>query len=297
MGCGSSSQPTDVSAEKLASLEGTETKGQQQQQQPTPIDTVDKVETFKQMTPSPSPVAPEFKKDHPPDDSINTVPTYRSNNVDDNQSELSYGSPALGVSSPPIGSPGSSLDPYQPRAAPALAPAYKLENEAKKIGGFDPEAFRKANQKGGFNSNSNQGPNDWATINSNNNSGGGYGNNRPAGGYSTGNGNPNAWDGAPNNEGLQPKAQTGWNQPQQQQQQQQQRDYIQSDDIFSTESPQAYQNNNQQRMDFRDDASNDPFRAPGGLGHQDSRNFGGSKHINNEDDALMDDILGELDDL
>lgn len=132
MGCGSSSQPADVSAEKLASLEGTETICQPQLQQPTPIDTIDKVETFKPMPPSPSPVAPEFKKERPPNDSINTVPTVRSNNIDDNQSELSYGSPALGVSSPPIGSLAGSIDPYQTQTAPALAPAYKLENEAKK---------------------------------------------------------------------------------------------------------------------------------------------------------------------
>lgn len=74
-----------------------------------------------------------------------------------------------------------------------------------------------------------------------------------------------------------------------------QRDYIQSQDLFSTDSPQAMQQGSQ-RMDFRDDMS-DPFRAPGGLGHTRSPQHanGGNRRITQEDDALMDDILGELD--
>merc|ERR1712166_1637776 len=111
-------------------------------------------------------------------------------------------------------------------------------------------------------------------------------------------------------QGYQQGGSQGYQQQQQHQQQQHQQqqggsqqrdshwnqqDYIQSDDIFSTHSPQAYQNNS--RMEFREEVSNDPFRAPGGLGHDDSHNLNGKKHITTEDDALMDDILGELDEM
>lgn len=71
-------------------------------------------------------------------------------------------------------------------------------------------------------------------------------------------------------------------------------DYIQSEDIYTTDAPQVTKVD---LMDPHNDimsASQDPFRSPGGMGHQQSSQ---APHTNAADDALMDDILGELDDL
>lgn len=268
MGCGSSSQPAEVPQDKLAGLEGDKT---------TPnVDTVltDKVETFKNGTPSPSPVPNQNKQEAVFVEDVSTpAPPYQSNAS--SQSKLPSKSPSYAT--PPMGSPGmlgNSLDPFS-QPAPSLAPGYIERNEARKIGGFDPEAFRKANKK--FDGGSGGPASDWATINTAANNGGNNG------GGNLGNTN-SAWGESHGSQQRDPQ----WKQ----------QDYIQSDDIFSSDAPQAYQNN--QRMDFRDDAAADPFRAPGGLGHDDRARqlkSAGNKHITNEDDALMDDILGELDDL
>lgn len=270
MGCGTSSQPQEAASDpgKLAALEGNDENKPQQD------DTVltDKIETFKN-SPKQSPSPHEQQVPEVIEIPMNTpAPAYQSHSPTGAQR---FTTPVIGNPTSPV--EVDSLDPYaQPSAGPSLAPGYIDRNETRKIGGFDPEAFRKANQKEGNLSSPNT--NDWATLNttSNNSS-----NNGGGGGASN-----SAWnDNTQGTTGSQRNSQ--WNQ----------QDYIQSDDIFSTDAPQAYQGN--ARFDFRDAA--DPFRAPGGLGHDETarsmNQHNVNKHITNEDDALMDDILGELDEM
>lgn len=217
------------------------------------------------------------------------------------------------IGTPFGGSPQSSASPdvhEDNNRGLTLSPGYKLENETRKIGGFDPEAFRKANAN---NKGNNQPAGDsWAQPVPSKNSfqqqqqntgghtsmGGGNGGDFNTGGGSngggfhhrdggeTGNGFGNVSHG--NAGGGDRWGSSG------------QGDYIQSEDIFSSQSPQAMQNSSS--MNFRDDPltndfmNSDPFRSPGGMGHNPTQQPR-EKLITHEDDALMDDILGELDEL
>lgn len=313
MGCGASSQPAADNKLKDGASPGSSN--------PPPVEGTNTVENFKHDTPSPSPTVdvqgtttPLHKQEPSP------APTIHGHHgIDTHHSETlpSYSAPSMtagpGRGSPGRGSPG--LDPYQQQrpGGQALAPAYKLENESRKIGGFDPEAFRKANQKHDGNERSHDwtgpsaGPSD-ANQNQGTGNHSGWGGQGMHGGHQGGSfggtggqpsgpgynpsGGYNGGRGYDAGDGRDPHRGTQWNQ----------RDYIQSDDVFSTDSPQAmYTNTSNPRMEFHDDTMNDPFRAPGGLGHADKARspYGQSanKHITNEDDALMDDILGELDDV
>lgn len=252
MGCGAS-QPSEDVEKKLTN----DSPGKS-----SPVVTTDCVTDFKSATPSPSPKQKETLAQQPmPDASMYVSKTARSDEDMENSSISSYGSPVIQTSNV------DTLDPYnQPR--PVLSPGYNLENDTGRIGGFDPEAFRKANQARTQTNTNNSwaDANSWASPTTNNNNAGSS--------HNGSHGEGGAYNREVGKQGEQ------WNQ----------RDYIQSDDIFSTESPQAMQGSS--RMQF-DDAA-DPFRAPGGMGHvPDARN----KVITNEDDALMDDILGELDEL
>lgn len=260
MGCGASSQPSEDEPKAAK----------------TPVKNIDTdvVETFKQGTPSPGLKGKTVDNEPMPQPStFVATPTREFEN--DNVSVSSYGTPEI--------IPDDSYKRSPPPAA-VLAPGYKMNNEARKIGGFDPEAFRAVNQpKQGF-ADLNNDPGSsmdqsggWATnvdfretdINSRNQNPSQYGGNGNNMGYSNA-GSNDRWNG--NNS----------------------HNYIQSDDIFSSQSPQAM--NSSARVDFHDDPLNDPFRAPGGMGHVQT-DASRSKVITNEDDALMDDILGELDDV
>lgn len=259
MGCGSSAQPAEDTQQQQTLTVGSKDTA-----------TADQVEPFNNTSKTPSPKSKTKQKetiaDGPVPEPSAYVPVVES---DDNIDALSS------IGTPFGGSPHSSQDMQEDNIrAPGLSPApgYKMENETRKIGGFDPEAFRKANaiNNGGANQ-SGTAADSWAQPVPSNNSyqqpqqygtgGGGYGN---------GNAGGDRWGSSG------------------------QGDYIQSDDIFSTQSPQAMQNSSS--MNFRDDSlSNDPFRSPGGMGHNPAQVE--KKLITHEDDALMDDILGELDEL
>jgi len=286
MGCGSSSQPAEGVPANGAAPDGSPeavTKGE--------CSSADKVEAFK-VGDSPSPSPTKMTEKETLDEGDMPMPSaYRGDSFEE-ESRLQGGQQTDMMRS------GSPMDSYsQPRNQP-MSPGYKLEDEGRKIGKFDPESFRKANkpQAQGFftqGANANQPPIDWTTPvpngNSNNVGGNsGYGNQQS--GYS----NANNQNGYGNNGGYSNTATApsnagsggDWNQ----------RDYIQSDDIYSNNSPQAMQQGSQ-RMEFRDDPLADPFRAPGGLGHSDYAATGGNKRITREDDALMDEIINELEDL
>lgn len=164
-----------------------------------------------------------------------------------------------------------------------ISPGYKMENETRRIGGFDPEAFRKANQPkqasdGFVSSYPATGFNDaWSAEPGRSNG--------TSHGTSNGTRDPNTWvspAAAATTHGGNMGGNAKYN-----------GDYIPSQDIFTTDSPQALMQNS--RVDIADPhhdimgARQDPF---GATGHQPE-----ARTVNAEDDALMDDILGELDDL
>lgn len=277
MGCGTSSLPK---ADTPGEFE-PDSKHKTPDDQPSR----DMVETFKANgTPTPSPQTKVVEKETLESGEMPSPSTYKSDGAAEHDakeySTVSQFQP-LPESPLPQEKDGSPLEQWQPRNAPALSPGYKLEDEGRKIGGFDPVAFRNANQPKQQAFFSQSGPSthtppiDWSAPGSNGN--GGY-----HGGSSMGNSNPPMYN---NNN---PGSSEQWNR----------RDYIQSEDIFTTEArPQSFQQQQPQRVEFRDDPAEDPFRAPGGLGHQNNNNnVNGTGAINNEDDALMDAIISELDD-
>jgi len=210
------------------------------------------------------------------------------------------------------------LDPYSSNLAGGklLSPGYKMENETRRIGGFDPEAFRKANQQKNANQGSSQ---QWSSGQWNNESNSWSNNNtqqreQPNRNANNGNNHNSTWvspaaaattygggsgSGAAtthDGRGSDARETDRWNKG----------DYIQSQDIFTTDSRQAMEP--QQRMDIMDphhdimgvsSSHDDPFRSPGGMGHQPTHGHGGGHHkvVDDDDDALMDDILGELDEI
>merc|ERR1711959_53360 len=103
------------------------------------------------MTPTSSPKSKTKKEtlaDEPmPEASTYTTASPKTAESKDDDSTISISS---------YGSPGDThrthqqdpLDPYSSNLAGGklLSPGYKMENETRRIGGFDPEAFRKANQ-------------------------------------------------------------------------------------------------------------------------------------------------------
>lgn len=261
MGCGSSSQP--IEEQTLKDVPGKL------------VDHVDSVEPFNTKTPSPE-LGKEGRKeklsDGPmPQPSAFVVSTSPTVEPVEDLGEVSVSS--LGT---PISNTAEEFNNASPVRGVAVSPGYKLENDTKKIGKFDPEAFRKANFKGGGNQAvsptthqplpyQSQGDS-WAQPANNGGGGGGGGFDHHDNGYSNTGGD--RWQASS--------------------------DYIQSEDIFSSSSPQAMQGTS--NMNFRDDPASDPFRAAGGLGHVPSDPMK-SKLITDQDDALMDDILGELDDV
>jgi len=281
MGCGTSAQPAEDTQQQQTLAEGSKDTA-----------TADQVEPFNNTSKTPSPKSKTKQKetiaDGPVPEPAAYVPVVES---DDNIDALSS------IGTPFGGSPHSSQDMQEDNIrAPGLSPTpgYKMENETRKIGGFDPEAFRKANaiNNGGANQ-SGTAADSWAQPVPSNNSyqqpqqygTGGYSTGGNGGGFQTQNGGDFGGGGGGYGNGNAGGDRWGSSG---------QGDYIQSDDIFSTQSPQAMQNSSS--MNFRDDSlSNDPFRSPGGMGHNPAQVE--KKLITHEDDALMDDILGELDEL
>lgn len=275
MGCGTSSLPAETPDGEF------EPDSKNNNKTPDDPPSRDMVETFKANgTPTPSPTTKVVERETLESGEMPSPSTYKSDGAAEQDGTREYSTVSqfqpLPDSPLPQEKDGSPLEQWQPRNAPALSPGYKLEDDGRKIGGFDPEAFRKANQpKQGFVSGGQMGthtpPIDWSSPGSNGNSG--Y--------HGGGNSNPPMYN---NNN---PGSSEQWNR----------RDYIQSEDIFTTESrPQSFTQQQPQRVEFRDDPAEDPFRAPGGLGHNNTNNVGGTGAINNEDDALMDEIINELED-
>jgi len=278
MGCGTSSLPAEAPDGK-----GREFEPDSKNNLTPGEGGNDMVESFEVGTPSPSPQAKvTLEKETLESGDMPAPAAYKSDGAAECEAKQDFSSSVVSNfgSDAPLGQDrdrdmGNPLDQWQPRNAPTLSPGYKMEDEGRKIGGFDPEAFRKANQpktqqffsQGGVQQSTHTPPIDWSTPAANSNNGN-------SGYQGGGNSNPPMY----NNSGGSGEQ---WNR----------RDYIQSDDIFTTESPQAYQQQ-PQRVDFRDDPAEDPFRAPGGLGH----GGGPQGAINNEDDALMDEIINELED-
>jgi len=132
MGCGSSAQPAEDTQQQQTLTEGSKDTA-----------TADQVEPFNNTSKTPSPKSKTKQKetivDGPVPEPSAYVPVVES---DDNIDALSS------IGTPFGGSPHSSQDMQEDNIrAPGLSPApgYKMENETRKIGGFDPEAFRKAN--------------------------------------------------------------------------------------------------------------------------------------------------------
>lgn len=178
-----------------------------------------------------------------------------------------------------LGSPGFSntsqtaMDPWSPPqknfAADYHRPVQDSYSESKR-GGFDPDAFRRANAK--FDNSPDASRPDLDRSNLGGNYGGGGGNNN----YGGGGGNNNYGGGFNGN------AQNQWNQNQ--------GGYQRSPDIFSAEAP--LPSYGSRGPSERDIYSQSPDRAP--TSPFDPKK--GSK-IGADDDLLMDDILGELDDI
>lgn len=259
MGCGQSSQPSEEHTFKDAPGKD--------------VDSTDKVEPFTPTSPSTQDPVKEGKKekeklsDGPLPQPSAYVP---AEDIADGPSSQSASSVA--VAKPIISNTAEEFNSSSgPARSVSLSPGYKLENDAKKIGKFDPEAFRKANLKGGaqpMSSSTNQNHGDsWAQPVNSGAGGGGGGGFQDNNMYSNSSGQ-DRWQANP--------------------------DYIQSDDIFSSTSPQAMQGTS--TMNFRDDPVNDPFRSVGGLGHVPADSTR-SNVITLQDDALMNDILDELGDV
>lgn len=297
MGCGSSSQPAENGEQRRVLTAGSKDTA-----------TADEVEPFNNKTPSPK--SKTKQKETISDGPTPEPSAYVAATVEDDMDTLSSIGTPFGSQSRGDGSPHSSQDMHGDNIrSPMLSPGYKMENETRKIGGFDPEAFRKANAgNNGSNQAGDQAGDSWAApvpSNTNNNyqqqqqqytggntMGGGNG-----GGYQNRDGGEMGGNGYGNMSHNSNAGGDRWGQASGQQ-----GDYIQSEDIFSSQSPQAMQNSSS--MHFRDDPSgdpfansghSDPFRSPGGMGHNPAQPE--RKLITHEDDALMDDILGELDEL
>lgn len=278
MGCGSSSQPSQPV--EVPSGEGQTMAEKEPADKVTQGDVCssDTVETFQNVTPSPTPTKMLLEKETLDGEEMPSPAAYKSDGAAE-RDPIMYNRDGGATS------PSDAFQP-QPRQQPT-SPGYKLEDESRKIGGFDPEAFRKANQPKaqGFisqGSTSTHEPIDWSTPLPNSTGDRDSKKNSKARSGNAGQGynasqNNNYYSGETNPTGGN-SANKQWNQ----------RDYIQSEDVFTTNSPQALQQN-APRLEFRDD----PWRAPGGLGHDDS----GNRRITREDDDLMDEIISELEDL